>query len=228
MPIKTIRKAFAKLRNAYAKRLTSYPRVDNDYNKERKATFYPHPPLSPFDPYAQPLKDTSYPYKKDTFPLVLANENIATSTTIEGIMVVVDRYNDDKMQPRTSKKEELDKKMELFSKHLKEQGMETRPFNPNYGEGIPDDDIASIDTRMIQFKFKLEPSHARKKTIDEVKPKRRRDSRDNYKHIALQPGMANSFREAMETFKLRKIKANRTLDNNLSHESTPNPFKGIE
>ena len=96
----------------------AYPRVDNNYNKNKGYSLYPHPVLNG----SVPLKKQEYFFTKNTALLELSNQGLLSPSAVfksKGMVLDIDTYFNEKMDIRVKKNEELVRLINNFDVFLK-------------------------------------------------------------------------------------------------------------
>ena len=121
--MKKVNSGLSYLQKIYKIGVVAYPRVENNYIKEKPFQFFPHPPLFAMNNLLKPLEEEELTLNKKTALLFLSNKRILSPANIKYFNKVIDKYLEEDLNIKKEKEEELKKIFQLLDKFLKENDL---------------------------------------------------------------------------------------------------------
>jgi len=126
--------ALTYLQRIYKLGIVAYPRVENNYIKEKPFQFFPHPPLFEFGKKFKPLEEETLKLNKKTALLYLNHRRILSPANIKTYHKIIDEYLDNQLRIKPEKEEELRKIFILLDEFLKENNLSVAEIIKYYTE----------------------------------------------------------------------------------------------
>ncbi len=187
--------AIKRLNEAYLSGKIDYPRVNNDYIRDSYFSFYPHPKLKEFDRYSKPLLFKEYPMTKETILLYLNEKNLVLPSKVQQSFVLLEKYFDNKLEPRKATESKLAKKIELYEEFL--QNHQIKDYATS--KKIKDSKYYQSPTSIIPFRMELTPSMRAKRDKHKEEARKRASKTDD--RSAKRKHSIDSFRDLKECAK---------------------------